>query len=78
MYSYRNTVRHSRPLASVTGPAVPQNLGIMASNEFPVEKVSKIWKVLKQIIEIILAALGGLAAGATANAAGLTGFLSSL
>lgn len=78
MYSYRKTVRHARPLAPAAGPAAPQNLGIMATSEIPVEKISKIWKVLKQIIEIILAALGGLAAGATANAAGLTNFLSSL
>lgn len=41
-------------------------------------KVKKIWSIVKQIIEIILAALGGLAAGATANAAGLTTLLASL
>lgn len=42
------------------------------------EKITKIWKVLKQIIEIVLAALGGLAAGVTANASGLTSLLASL
>lgn len=34
------------------------------------EKINKIWQVVKTIVEIILAALGGLAAGAVANAAG--------
>ena len=42
------------------------------------EKVARIWKVVKQIIEIILAALGGLAAGVSANAAGLTSLLSQV
>ena len=49
----------------------------MCSNLNP-EKVSRIWKIIKQIVEIILAALGGLAAGVSANAAGLTDLLSQV
>lgn len=37
--------------------------------------MKKIWQIVKTIIEVILAGLGGLAAGATANAAGLTALL---
>lgn len=43
-----------------------------------VDKIQNIWKVVKQVIEIILAALGGLLAGVTANAAGVTHALASL
>lgn len=43
-----------------------------------VEKIQRIWKVIKQVIEIILAALGGLLAGVSANAAGLTQHLAQL
>ena len=35
------------------------------------DKIRKIWNVVKQVIEIIVAALGGLLAGHTAQAAGL-------
>lgn len=42
------------------------------------EKVNKIWQVVKTIVEVILAALGGLAAGAAAHAAGFTQLVSSL
>lgn len=47
----------------------------MSSNKIDPDKLSKIWKIVKQIIEIILAALGGLATGAAANAAGFTSLL---
>lgn len=77
MYSYRNTVRHAVPLGTrrVSLNRFTPKTDIMAQSPDTVEKVSKIWKVVKQIIEIILAALGGLAAGATANAAGFTSLL---
>lgn len=42
------------------------------------QKVNKIWQVIKTIVEVILAALGGLAAGTVANAAGLPEMLASL
>lgn len=43
-----------------------------------VDKIQKIWKVIKQVIEIILAALGGLLAGVTANATGISQHLAQL
>lgn len=77
MYSYRNTVRHAVHYGSsrFNLKSLTPKTDIMAQSPDTVEKVSKIWKVVKQIIEIILAALGGLAAGATANAAGFTALL---
>lgn len=40
------------------------------------DQIRKIWNVVKQIIEIVLAALGGLAAGVSANAMGLSSLVS--
>lgn len=39
------------------------------------EKVNKIWQIIKTVVEIILAGIGGLLAGASANAMGLTALL---